>query len=130
MKETRYIAWLSASAPARPRCKPNFKSIKHQKAHKLLEFITRSDSGGLPGAAPMLGARTVAQGGVTAGMAVANVTVSGVKTYKSNVARMAAASGRSSGTLFIGVFCQTGLDQTGPDAQGEGWFTDASDECE
>lgn len=37
---------------------------------------------------------------------------------------------RSSGTLFIGVFCQTGLDQTGPDAQGEEWFTDASDECE
>jgi hypothetical protein len=41
----------------------------------------------------MLGAGAVAQGGVTAGMAAANATVSSVKTYKSDVARMAAASG-------------------------------------
>jgi hypothetical protein len=62
-------------------------------ARKLLEFATQSNSGKLPGAAPMLGAGAVAQGGVTAGMVVANATVSGVKTYKSDVARMAAASG-------------------------------------
>ena len=63
------------------------------ESHRLLEFTTQSESSSLPGAAPMLGAGAVAQGGVTAGMAVANATVSGVKTYKSDVARMAAASG-------------------------------------
>jgi hypothetical protein len=63
------------------------------EARKLLEFATQSDSSKLPGAAPTLGAGAVAQGGVTAGMAVANAAVSGVKTYRSDVARMAAASG-------------------------------------
>jgi hypothetical protein len=62
-------------------------------SQKLLEFTTHSDSGKLPGAAPMLGAGAVAQGGVTTGMAAANAAVSGVKTYKSDVARMAASSG-------------------------------------
>lgn len=60
---------------------------------RLLEFTTHSGSGSLPGAAPMLGAGAAVQGGVTAGMVVANTAVSGVKTYKSDVARMAAASG-------------------------------------
>jgi hypothetical protein len=60
---------------------------------KVLEFTTHSDSGSLPGVAPMLGAGAAVQGGVTAGMVVANTAVSGVKTYKSDVARMAAASG-------------------------------------
>jgi hypothetical protein len=63
------------------------------EARKLLEFTTQSDSSKLPGAAPTLAAGAVAQGGVTAGMVVANTAVSGVKTYKSDVARMAAASG-------------------------------------
>ena len=63
------------------------------EARKLLEFTTQSDSSKLPGAAPTLGAGAVAQGGVTAGMVAANAAVSGVKTYKSDVARMAAASG-------------------------------------
>jgi hypothetical protein len=64
-----------------------------QELRKLMEFTTQSDSGKMPGAAPMLGAGAVVQGGVSAGMVVANATVSGVKTYKSDVARMAAASG-------------------------------------
>jgi len=62
-------------------------------AGRLLEFTTHSASGKLPGAAPALGAGAVVQGGVTAGMVVANAAVSGVKTYKSDVARMAAESG-------------------------------------
>jgi len=62
-------------------------------SRKVLEFTTHSDSGSLPGAAPMLGAGAAVQGGVTAGMVVANTAVSGVKTYKSDVVRMAAASG-------------------------------------
>lgn len=60
---------------------------------KLLEFTTHSDSGKMPGAAPSLGAGAVAQGGVTAGMVVANATVTGVKAYSSEVARMAGSSG-------------------------------------
>ena len=64
-----------------------------QEARKLMEFTTQADSGKMPGAAPTLGAGAAAQGGVTAGMAVANAAVSGVKTYKSDVARMAASSG-------------------------------------
>lgn len=63
------------------------------EARKLLEFTTHSDSGKSPGAAATMGAGAVAQGGVTAGMMAANAAVSGVKTYKSDVARMAAASG-------------------------------------
>jgi hypothetical protein len=59
----------------------------------LLEFTAQSESGKLPGAAPLLGAGALAQGGVSAGMVVANATGSGVKTYKSDVARMAAATG-------------------------------------
>jgi hypothetical protein len=62
-------------------------------SRKLLEFTTHSDSGKLPGAAPIMGAGAVAAGGVTAGMVAANAAVSGVKTYNSDVARMAAASG-------------------------------------
>ena len=86
---------------------------------KIMEFTTLSDSGKLPGAAPTLGAGAVLQGGVTAGMAVANATAAGVKTYRSDVARMAADRRRSNGTLLIGVFCPTGLDQAGPGAQGK-----------
>jgi hypothetical protein len=59
---------------------------------KLLEFETHSDSGQLPGAAPMLGASAVAQGGVSAGAVVANAAVTGAKVYKSDVERMSANS--------------------------------------
>jgi len=78
------------------------------EACKLLEFTTQSDSGKLPGAAPMLGAGAVAQGGVTAGMTVANAAVSGVKTYKSDVARMAAASGDQAARYLSEFFAAQG----------------------
>lgn len=77
-------------------------------ARKVLEFATQSNSGKLPGAAPMLGAGAVAQGGVTAGMVVANATVSGVKTYKSDVARMAAASGDQAVRYLSEFFAKQG----------------------
>ena len=79
-----------------------------EDARKLLEFATHSDSGKLPGAAPTLGAGAVAQGGVTAGMVVANAAVSGVKTYKSDVARMAAASGDQVVRYLSEFFAQQG----------------------
>ena len=79
-----------------------------QEARKLMEFTTQSDSSKMPGAAPMLGAGAVVQGGVTAGMVVANATVSGVKTYKSDVARMAAASGDQVARYLSEFFAKQG----------------------
>jgi hypothetical protein len=78
------------------------------ETRKLLEFTTQSDSGKLPGAAPVLGAGAVVQGGVTAGMAVTNAAVSGVKTYKSDVARMAAASGDQVARYLSEFFAKQG----------------------
>jgi hypothetical protein len=79
-----------------------------EQARKLLDFTTESGSSKLPGAAPMLGAGAVAQGGVTAGMVVANATVSSVKTYKSDVARMAAASGDQAARYLSEFFAKQG----------------------
>jgi Domain of unknown function (DUF4410) len=77
-------------------------------SQKLLEFTTHSDSGKLPGAAPTLGVGAVAQGGVTAGMVAANAAVSSVKTYKSDVARMAAAGGDQMVRYLSEFFAQQG----------------------
>jgi len=79
-----------------------------KEAHKLMAFTTQSDSSKMPGAAPMLGAGAVVQGGVTAGMVVANATVSGVKSYKSDVARMAAASGDQVARYLSEFFAKQG----------------------
>jgi hypothetical protein len=75
---------------------------------KLLDFMTQSDSGIAPGAAATMGAGAVAQGGVTAGAVVANTAVSGVKTYKSDVARMAAASGDQVARYLSEFFAKQG----------------------
>lgn len=77
-------------------------------ARKLLDFTTQSDSGKFPGVAPTMGAGAVAQGGVTAGMVVANGAVSGVKTYKSDVARMAASSGDQVARYLSEFFAKQG----------------------
>lgn len=79
-----------------------------QEARKLMEFTTQSDSGKMPGAAPTLGVGAAAQGGVTAGMVVANAAVSGVKTYKSDVARMAAGSGDQVARYLSEFFARQG----------------------
>jgi len=78
------------------------------EARKLMEFTTQADSGKLPGAAPAMGAGAVAAGGVTAGMVVANAAVAGVKTYKSDVARMAAASGDQVARYLSEFFAKQG----------------------
>ena len=75
---------------------------------KLLDFTTQSDSGIAPGAATTLGAGAVAQGGLTAGAVVANTAVSGVKSYKSDVARMAAASGDQVARYLSEFFAKQG----------------------
>ena len=69
------------------------QTYQSNETRKLLEFTTVSDSGKMPGAAPTLGVGAAAQGGVTAGMVVANAASSAAKTYKSDVARMAASNG-------------------------------------
>lgn len=81
-------------------------------ARKLMDFTTDADSGKLPGAAPTVGAGAVAAGGVTAGMVVANAAVSGVKVYKSDVARMAAASGDQVARYLSEFFAKQGWIRT------------------
>jgi hypothetical protein len=79
-----------------------------KEARMLMEFTTQSDSSSMPGAAPMLGAGAVVQGGVSAGMVAANAAVSGVKIYKSDVARMAAASGDQVARYLSEFFAKQG----------------------
>jgi hypothetical protein len=78
------------------------------QSRTVLEFTAQSESGKLPGAVPLLGAGALAQGGVTAGMVVANATASGVKTYKSDVARMAAATGDQAARYLSEFFATQG----------------------
>jgi hypothetical protein len=79
-----------------------------KEARMLMEFTTQSDSSSMPGAAPMLGAGAIVQGGVSAGMVAANAAVSGVKIYKSDVARMAAASGDQVARYLSEFFAKQG----------------------
>lgn len=79
-----------------------------KEARKIMEFTTQSDSGSLPGAAPMLGAGAAVQGGVTAGMVIANAAISGTKSFKSDVARMAAASGDQVARYLSEFFAKQG----------------------
>jgi Domain of unknown function (DUF4410) len=79
-----------------------------EERRKLLEFTTDSNSGIMPGAAPMLAAGAAVQGGVTAGAAVANAATSGVKTYNSDVARMSAASGDQVARYLSEFFAKQG----------------------
>lgn len=74
----------------------------------LMEFTTQSDSGKMPGAAPTLGVGAAAQGGVTAGMAASNAAVSGVRSYNSEVARMAASSGEQAARYLSEFFAKQG----------------------
>jgi hypothetical protein len=75
---------------------------------KLLEFTTHSDSGMMPGAGPTLGAGAAVQGGVTAGTVVVNTAIEVIKTYKSDVPRMAAASGDQVVRYLSEFFAQQG----------------------
>lgn len=74
----------------------------------LLEFETHADSGKLPGAALTMGAGAAAQGGVTAGMAAANVAVSGVKAYKTAMGPMADRTANKAATYLGKYFAGQG----------------------
>jgi hypothetical protein len=74
----------------------------------VVEFTTHADSGDMPGAAVTMGAGAAAQGGVTAGMAVANVAVTGVKAYRSEIAGMSARSAGKAAQFLAKFFAQQG----------------------
>jgi hypothetical protein len=59
---------------------------------KLADFQTAADSGSMPGALVTAGAGAAASGGMTAGVAAANVGISGVKSYRSAMGQMTSRS--------------------------------------
>ena len=77
-------------------------------ARKIMEFTTQPDSSKMPGAAATMVAGAAVSGGVTAEMVAANAAASGVKTYKSDVARMAADSGDQVARYLSDVFEKQG----------------------
>lgn len=74
----------------------------------LTQFSTHADSGHMPGAAVTMGAGAAAQGGVTAGMAAANVAMSGIKGYRSDVERMAGRSADEAVAYLSEYFAKQG----------------------
>jgi hypothetical protein len=62
------------------------------RPNKLLEFSTHSDSGAAPGALVTGGVGAAAQGGMTVGVAAANMGVGAAKGYRSQVEQMTARS--------------------------------------
>jgi hypothetical protein len=77
----------------------------------LLEFETHADSGEMPGAALTMGAGAAAQGGVTAGMAAANVAITGVKAYRTAMGPMASRTVNKAATYLGKYFA------------GQGWIS-------
>jgi Domain of unknown function (DUF4410) len=74
----------------------------------LLEFKTHADSGEMPGAAVTMGAGAAAQGAVTAGMAAANVAVTGVKAYRTAMGAMASRSADKTAAYLSQFFANQG----------------------
>ena len=75
---------------------------------KLLDFNTHADSGKMPGAAATMGAGTVVQGGVTAGMAATGAGVGAVKEYHSEVERMSGHSADQAVAYLSAFFAKQG----------------------
>ena len=74
----------------------------------LLEFKTHADSGEMPGAAVTMGAGAAAQGGLTAGMAAANVAVGGVKAYRGAMGAMASRTADKAAAYLSKFFASEG----------------------
>ena len=75
---------------------------------KLLTFETHADSGKMPGALVTAGAGAAAQGGMTAGMAAANVGVSGIKSYRSAMGQMTSRSAEQAVAYLSEFFFKQG----------------------
>lgn len=74
----------------------------------LLQFKTHADSGEMPGVAVTGPAGAAAAGGLTAGVAAANIATSGVKGYMSSVGPMASKSANQAVQYMQGFFIQNG----------------------
>src|SRR5262249_23760675 len=75
---------------------------------KLLEFTTHADSGSSPGALVTGGAGAAASGGMTAGAAAANVGVSSIKGYRSQVEQMTSRSADQAVAYLSQYFAKQG----------------------
>ena len=76
--------------------------------HMVLEFKTHADSGDMPGAAVTGPAGAAAAGGLTAGVAAANLAVGGIKGYRSSVGSMASRSANQASDYLSQFFAQNG----------------------
>jgi len=76
--------------------------------HMILEFKTHADSGSMPGVAVTGPAGAAAAGGLTAGVAAANMAVSGAKGYMSSVGPMASRSANQAVDYLSQFFAQNG----------------------
>jgi membrane protease subunit (stomatin/prohibitin family) len=74
----------------------------------VLEFKTHADSGEMPGVAVTGPAGAAAAGGLTAGVAAANMAVSGAKGYMSSVGPMASRSANQAADYLSQFFAQNG----------------------
>ena len=75
---------------------------------KLLEFITQSGSGKLPGAAATMPAGAVVQGGVTAGVVASGAIGTGYEAYRTDVVQMARSSAEQSVRYLSEFFAKQG----------------------
>lgn len=107
MKEIPCGVWLSASATGLRGSEPG-GSLPGTRKAQAARFHHRIRQRQIAGSGTDARSRAAAQGGVTAGMAVANAAVSGVKTYKSDVAWMAAASGDQAVRYLSEFFARQG----------------------
>lgn len=75
---------------------------------KLLEFSTHADSGAAPGALVTGGVGAAAQGGMTVGVAAANMSVGAAKGYRSQVEQMTARSAEQAVAYLSQYFAKQG----------------------
>lgn len=75
---------------------------------KLLEFTTHADSGAAPGALATGGIGAAANGGMTVGIAAANIGVGATKGYRSQVEQMAARSADQAVAYLSQYFARQG----------------------
>ncbi len=84
------------------------------KPVRVAQFSTHADSGEMPGAALTMGAGAAATGGVSVGLAAANVAVSGAKAFRSQIEQMAGRSADKAADYLARVFAQQGWITTQP----------------
>jgi hypothetical protein len=83
--------------------KANVQVYQGGEQRKLLEFLTTADSGALPGLATTGPATLAIQGSASLGLVAGSAIGTGFGAYRSDVARMAAASGEQ-GVRYLSEF--------------------------